>query len=136
MWKIFAVLTCGLTAAAFIWFALIVSGQAPGEINVMDLISLVISVPASIGIVCYAYGKDILPPAFWAPFAKVLTFWTALYLVGTAWMVLSLGIANSAWSELAAMAALYAISLVFTYFGWLGVWRYAQRVKLRPAGAN
>ncbi|MGH6806795.1 MAG: hypothetical protein ACREEJ_08115 [Ensifer adhaerens] len=86
MWKVFAALTCVLTVAAFIWFALIVSGQVSGEITLMDPIGLVISVPATIGIVCYAYDKTILPSAFWPPFAKVLTFWTALYLVGTAVM--------------------------------------------------
>ncbi|WP_104663196.1 hypothetical protein [Ensifer adhaerens] len=135
MWKIFAVLTCGLTVAAFTWFALIVSEQAPGEVNVIDLISLVLSVPASIGVVCYAFDKDLLPSAFWPPFARVLTFWTALYLVGTAWMILSLGIANSAWSELAAMAALYAAALALAYYGWLGVWRYAARVKRHPSSS-
>lgn len=136
MWKVFAVLTCLLTAGSFIWLALVVSGQTAGDFNLMDLISMVISVPATIGLVCYAYGKAILPSGFWPPFAKVLTFWTALYLVDTTWRVLSHDMANSAWSELAGLVVLHGIFGVFAYFGWLGVWRYAHRVKQQAVATS
>lgn len=136
MWKIFAVLTCGLTVAAFIWVALLVSRHIGGEFGPTDLISLVMSVPATLGLVCYAYDKTTLPSGFWQPFAKVLTLWTAFEIVDMTWALLSLSLAASAASELAVLVPIYAAFLAFCYFGWLGVWRYARGMKQQSAPAN
>ncbi|NRQ15313.1 hypothetical protein [Ensifer sesbaniae] len=136
MWKFFAALTCVLTAGAFIWLALLVSGHIEGEFGLRDLISMIMSVPTTIGLVCYAYDRIMLPSAFWPPFAKMLTLWTAFEIVDTTWALLSLSPAAFARSKLAAVVVLYPVLLAFAYFGWLGVWRYAHAVKRQSAPAN
>ncbi|MCK3776152.1 hypothetical protein MZK49_05335 [Ensifer sesbaniae] len=125
-----------LTAGAFIWLALSVSGHIEGEFGLRDLISMIMSVPTTIGLVCYAYDRIMLPSAFWPPFAKMLTLWTAFEIVDTTWALLSLSPAAFARSKLAAVVVLYPVLLAFAYFGWLGVWRYAHAVKRQSAPAN
>lgn len=135
LWKGFAVLACLVTTASFIWVASIISGHAEGEPTPMDFIGLVISLPTAIGVVCYAFDITLLPSGFWPPFARLLTFFTALSLVGlTLLTAFSLDFANSGWSAVAVMAALYAVAVAFVYFSWLGVRRYALRVRKSAAG--
>lgn len=135
MWKGFAVLTCLVTTASFIFIASIVSGHVEGEMTLMDFIGLVISLPTAIGVVCYAFDLNLLPSGFWPPFAKVLTFFTALSFVGLTLLILfSFEFASLGWSAVAAMAAFYAVAVVFAYFSWLAVRRYALRVQQSAAG--
>ncbi|MEI2296564.1 hypothetical protein [Ensifer sp. MJa1] len=128
LWKLFAAFLCVATPTGIVLML-----SAEDGVDFLDVIGAILSVPGAIGVVCYAFDKTMLPAGFWPPFTKILGLWTALCVVIAVWEAIAIALNAGHWSELIALLFFVPLTLAITYFVWIGVRRYTERLTARPA---
>jgi hypothetical protein len=117
-WKIFAIVSCCLLVASFVYDGI--------PTDPIQLASIPITAIADVGLVAYAFRISALHGKWWAHCAGVFAAWSVL--------VLSVGVTRGMTN-----APTYAIILAtvfvaaYSYAHWLALYRLGSGV---PAGSN
>ncbi|SDA79251.1 hypothetical protein [Sinorhizobium sp. NFACC03] len=103
----------------------------------MFYVGLVVEFAVTIGLFAYAFDLTIPPFPLWRPFSWFLAGWCLYTSLAKVWDLVSLITAPQGGDE-SLLSGFFGLLLLLllNYFGWLGVWRYGQRVSQQQARAS
>jgi len=141
MWKAFAVLYglifIFLLSLAFVTLPPEIARQLSSADRALFYVGLVVEFAVTIGLFAYAFDLKIPPFPLWRPFSWFLAGWCLYTSLAKVWDLVSLITAPQGGDE-SLLSGFFGLLLLLllNYFGWLGVWRYGQRVSQQPARAS
>lgn len=141
MWKAFAVLygliLIFLLSLAFVTLPPEIARQLSSADRALFYVGLVVEFAVTIGLFAYAFDLKIPPFSLWRPFSWFLAGWCVYTSLVKVWDLVTLITSPQPGDEglISGFLGLLLL-LLLNYFGWLGVWRYGQRVSQQPARAS
>lgn len=141
MWKAFAL----LYGLIFVFLLALAFYPLPPEVT-LDLsandralfyASLIVDFATATGLFAYAFDLKIPPFSLWRPFSWLLAGWLLYTSLARGWDFVTLLTAPQPGDEGVISASLgLLLLLLLNYFGWLGVWRYADRIRQQSAAMS
>lgn len=138
MWKAFAVLYglifIFLPSLAFVSLPPEIARQLSSADRGLLHVGLVVEFAVTIGLFAYAFDLKIPPFSLWRPFSWLIAGWFLYTSLAEGWDFVALFVAPQPADEslLSGFLGLLVV-LLLNYFGWLGVWRYAGRLRQQSA---
>ncbi|HEX4736357.1 MAG TPA: hypothetical protein VH331_02225 [Allosphingosinicella sp.] len=112
-WKIFAVFLTLFTAVATV-------GLFRAPVDAMALMSYLVSLPANVGVLLYAFGNEPRPSPYWTFFSRFFAVWVVACLIRT---VAAYPRLNSGHFGPGPLIFALVIAGIFYFFQWLGLRR-------------